>query len=170
MGVSVEVTELKCALNDYLSLAQEIRNQRERYDEMIAGLGTVGSPELSDIPKGPPRPGDKIGAIIVRVEKLRDELAALETRQLEFEESLEAVLVHIKKPDEKNIIRLRYIDGKSWNDIAKRFYAARGEKVTMANRDSCIRLVQTIHGSALVHIVDVCEEKPTLRFWKTSSE
>jgi hypothetical protein len=170
VSVSAEVNELKSALVDFLNLAQEIRNQRERYEEMLAGLGTVGSPELSDIPKGPPRPGDKIGAIIVRVEKLRDELAGLEARQLEFEESLEAVLGHIKKPDERKIIRLRYIDGKSWNDIAKRFYAARGEKVTMTNRDSCKRLVQKIHGSALVHIVDVCEEEPTLRFWKTSSD
>ena len=170
MSVSNEVNELKVALKDFLSLLQEIQNQRERYEEMIEGLGAVGGPELSDMPKGPPHPSDKIGAIVVRVEKLRDEIASMEARQLEFEDRLEAVLAYLKRPDETNIMRLRYMDGKSWRKIAERFYQKRGERVTMSNQDACIRCVQALHGSALAHIVEICNEKPQLRFWETSSD
>lgn len=170
MGVSREVCELKAALKDFVNLTQDIRNQTERYNEMIAGLGTVGAPELKLVPNGPPKPGDKIGAILVRVEKIRTELETMEARRYEFEDRLETVLGRLSKPDEKNVIRLRYIDCKSWREITIRIYSGRGVKVTSDNAEACEHVTQSIHGAALAHIVEVCEEYPELKFWGTPTE
>lgn len=170
MSVSEEVNGLKIALKDFVSLSQEIRSQQERYNEMKAGLGTVGGPELSLTPKGPPAPGDKIGAIIVRFEKLGNEIIQKELEYQHIEERLDEIVSRLKRPDEQTVIRMRYIDEKSWREIAVRIYALRNIKVTASNRGSCERTVQSYHGSALAHMVKICEENPRLRFWETPSD
>ena len=170
MGVSVEVRELKNALIDLLNLSKDIKYQRERYEEMAADIGTVGAPELSDMPKGPPNPSDKIGALLVRFEKLSNEIKALEQQQMDIEDQLENVLKRLKNPDERYVIRLRYIYGKSWREVASTFYKAQDIKISVNNQKELENNIQHYHGKALVHMIEVCNENPSLKFWGKPSD
>lgn len=154
---------LKEALRRYMFLSQSIADQMERLEELR--LESIGSPELSDMPKAKSVAGDKIGNKVAKMEMIETDISEMQKEFRELGIIINRIESKMKRPIEKKVINLRYEDGKDWNEIARRIYADKGVSVTRYNVDSCRRYVQTIHGDALDSILRICASSPELRFW-----
>ena len=154
---------LKEALKRYMFLAQSIGDQLERLEELRNE--SIGSPELSDMPKGAPVPKDRIGDKVAKMELIESDISDMRKEYVELGKTITAIERKMKRAIEKKIINLRYGDGLDWLEIAKQVYAKKGEKVNSRNEASCKRYVQAVHGDALESIIRICTVTPELKFW-----
>lgn len=154
---------LKEALRRYMFLSQSISDQMERLEELR--MESIGSPELSDMPKAKTMAGDKIGNKVVKIEMIEEDISEMNRELYDLGKTLSRIESKMKRSVEKKVIALRYEDGHDWNEIARRIYAEKGVTINRYNEDSCRRYVQTIHGDALDSILNICGANPELRFW-----
>lgn len=114
-------------LERYLAIKDEIKDIKTRLD----AIDGWKSPRLSDNPSHTSS-NEGLDPIIIRREKLyrkyRDKVAEGQKTILEIEAFLEGV----KDPETRTIIRLKYIDGLTWEEV--------GEAVHM-HRTTCYRKV-----------------------------
>lgn len=155
--------QLKEALRRYMFLSQSISDQMERLQELR--MESIGSPEMSDMPKTKTMAGDKIGNKIVKIEMIEEDISEMQREFCELGRVMSRIESKMKRAVEKKVINLRYEDGHDWNEIARRIYAEKGVSINRYNEDSCRRYVQTIHGDALDSILSICGANPELRFW-----
>lgn len=158
-----ELLELKEALRRFTFLSQSIADQMERLEELRRE--SIGSPELSDMPKAKSMAGDKIGNKVAKIEMIEADISEMQREYLELGKIINRIESKMKRAVEKKVINLRYEDGRDWNEIARRIYADKGVSINRYNAESCRRYVQTIHGDALDSILRICAASPELRFW-----
>lgn len=158
-----ERLQLKEALKRYLFLSQSIADQMERLEELR--MESIGSPELSDMPKTKAMAGDKIGNKVAKLEMIEADISEMQQEFVQLGKIITRIESKMKRSVEKKVINLRYEDGRDWNEIARRVYAEKGVSVNRHNEDSCRRYVQSIHGDALDSILNICAASPELRFW-----
>ncbi len=158
-----ERLQLKEALKRYMFLAQSIGDQVERLEELRKE--SIGSPELSDMPKGPMAPRDRIGDKVAKMEMIEADITDMQKEYMKLGKTITMIESKMKRAVEKKVINLRYEDGKDWTEIARRVYAGKGVKVNNYNEDSCRRYVQAVHGDALDSILRICALTPELKFW-----
>ena len=162
-SLKAERLKLKEALKRYMFLSQSISDQIERLEELRRE--SIGSPPLSDMPKGPPKPSDKIGNKLVKMEMIEEDISEMQKEFVQLGHVIARIERRMKRSVEKRVINLRYQDGKEWFEIARRVYAEKGVPMTRENEDSCKRYVQAIHGDALNSILRICAASPDLKFW-----
>ena len=63
---------------------------------------------------------------------------------------------HIQHPDERAVIRIRYIDRENWRTVAKMMFGMNDD--FDYREDTYIRRVHKIHGSALLDMARIMEE------------
>lgn len=106
----------KQKLIDYRRQAQELQLLEDSLVEMRAKAEALSSPFISDMPKGS-SPEEK--NMIVELLALQEEYEAIirinAAEQLEVEHAIAA----IDDPTLRSVIRLRYIKGLEWLDVAK---------------------------------------------------
>lgn len=158
-----ERLQLKEGLKRYMFLAQSIADQTERIEELRRE--SIGSPELSDMPKGKPFAGDRIGDKVAKIAMIEEDISEMKREYLELGGTIARIERKMKRSVEKKVINLRYEDGKDWLEIARRVYAQKGVKLNSYNEDSCKRYVQAVHGDALDSILRICSDTPELKFW-----
>lgn len=162
-STKIERLQLKEALKRYMFLSQSIADQMERVEELRRE--SIGSPQLSDMPKSKPAAGDKIGDKVAKIQMIEEDIAEMRREYLELGGTIAQIERKMKRSVEKKIINLRYEDGKDWLEIARRVYAQKGVKISSYNEESCKRGVQAIHGDALDSILRICSANPELKFW-----
>lgn len=145
-----DVSAVKKRLLDYRDIEREIDNQVERIENLEAKMYSVGSPELSDMPKAPSITQDRIGGMVARKEEMEAKVHRLIDRQTSEREWIQNVLKHVKKPDERAVIEMRYIDMESWPQIALMLF---GKKPDFDDREeSYVRRTTKLHGKALINM------------------
>ena len=110
--------EKKRELKSYRWLLKEERHLREEIAE-LEQEAYPGSPALSDMPKGSGGQRD-MSDWAARLDRLERELGRILGRQLRRRLAIEKRIADVEKPEERLILRLRYIDCLSFEEIRKR--------------------------------------------------
>lgn len=135
-------------LRKYVSLKMEVENQleriararsEERFPSMRENIG-------SQRPLGG---SDRMGAAIIRRMDLEEKLTPIISAKLDEMERIERAINFLDDPMEREILRIRYIDGHSfrltpWRDVALKVYGDDDEAQLSA--------VHRLHGRALQHL------------------
>ena len=112
-----EIDAMKERLRDYRSMNKEIENQIERLERMEMKISSIGSPVLSDMPKSPSTAYDRMASSVARKVDFENEIKELIAERDSECRSLESLIRQLKKPDERAVIRMRYLDIEDWDDI-----------------------------------------------------
>lgn len=108
-------------------------------------LGSVSSSQLSFTPKAPPSAGSAVEARVVRYFEIREmyeeKIARRDAQLLAIEQALET----LDSAAERLVMRLRYLEGRSWASVVSKFQAI----------GYCERQVYYIHLTALRKLKEV---------------
>ena len=135
-------------LRKYVGLKMEVAHQleriararsEERFPSMRENIG-------SQRPLGG---SDRMGAAIIRRMDLEEKLTPIISAKLDEMERIERAINFLDDPMEREILRIRYIDGHSfhltpWRDVALKVYGDDDESQLCA--------VHRLHGRALQHL------------------
>ena len=107
---------VKEKLRRYGDRRQELRQIRRLLAELEARMTAPRAQALTGTPGSLSRDPDKLTGLVARAEELRGQyrrcIEELTAAQLEVERLIETL-----EPREREIFRLRYIDGAKWEDI-----------------------------------------------------
>ena len=143
-----DVSVVKKRLSDFMDAEKYIDNQLERLEYLTSKISSVGSPELTDIPKSPNMSGDRMARDIAKKMELEAEIEGLIREQNRERKWIRGVLAHISKPNERSVIELRYIDGWSWKKVSEILFGSMPDYEE--HEDSYISRTTKLHGRALV--------------------
>jgi len=134
----------KVRLAEYNALVCEVERLQEERRNILEAIGDT--PPLDGMPKPKLRHADKAGnagarlaVLAAMIDEQLDELVAL---RVEIEESLLSL-----SSSERNLMRLRYIDGLSWAMVTERIFGYRGDYFDRF--ESYLRNVTRKHGRIL---------------------
>lgn len=140
----------KQRLSSYVSLKMEIENQMERLARM-KNEAKIPAIRQGDGSQHTPGSGDRMERAILRYMDYEERMTPkIEAIQAEMDE-IEAAIDAVADPLEREILRLRYIDGEfcrlmPWKDVALRMFGDNDERHILA--------AYRLHGQALVSISD----------------
>lgn len=97
-------------------LIEELGEQRAKAQKMTAAY--------SDLPKGQPA-GDSLARAVERMIELEEKLNARINKQVDLRMEIERGIEAVNNPKLRIILRDRYIEGKTWDDIAERMHYAK---------------------------------------------
>ena len=132
-------------LKRYLDLEKEVRNQKERIAEMKSQELFPTRPESSGS-QHQPGAGDGMERAIIRRMEIEDRMQA----NLDEMEAIQRAIDALNDPQEREVLRLRYIDGDEfgglmrWRDVTLKLY----RRYTEAKKQATMR----IHRIAIKHL------------------
>lgn len=145
-----DVEAVKNRLVEYRERERDIDNQIERLERLEMKMVSIGSPVISDLPKAASPSHDKIGSMVAQKEELeiciREDIQKQEAERSE----IEGILKKLKRSDERAVIRMRYFDGATWNDVVDMMFG--GKDDFLGKEDTYLRRVHKVHGSALLNM------------------
>ena len=146
----LSVRSIKAKLKAYGELERDIDNQIERLERLETKMYTAGSPMMSDMPHAPTPTNDRMAMMIAQRDELKDRIMhRIEERQAAYKE-IEDKLECLYRADQRAVIRMRYLDGETWDYINRALYGnCEDYKV---NEDTYMRKIMRIHGLALVNM------------------
>ena len=153
-----DVETVKDWLNGYRELVRDINNQRARLDRMEMKLYSLGSPSFSDMPKSVSSTPDRNATKIDEKCDLENSIDEEELYKERKRQMIELVLKQLKSADERAVIRVRYIDVSSWDDVTDVLFGDREDYI--GKEDTYLRRSHKLHGSALKHIAGYLMENP----------
>lgn len=153
MDGKTTVSAVKKRLNAYRELDREIENQIERLDRMFSRLTSAGVQPLSDMPRGSSVNVDKMANYSAEKEELEKQIKNTMDAKAEERSAIEAALSKLKSSNERAVIRIRYIDGGSWDDVESILFG--GNEDFLDNMEMYLRRSFRIHGSALKNLAAI---------------
>ena len=112
----MNLQEKKDYLKQYRQLDSEIRQLLLEKSEIFE-LGPKITPTYSAVPKGTGS-GDKIQSTIEKLEKQEDKINQKIEQRMKVKEEIETALNTVTDQRLKLLLRYRYINGCTWEDIA----------------------------------------------------
>ena len=138
---------IKKRLLEYLDTERYLDSQIERLRTLESKMYSIGSPELSDMPKGSLVIKDRIGQMVAKKQEIEDEIGGLIVKQNGERVWVQGILDRMTRPDEKAIIQIRYLDGNSWTKVTAHLYGKRED--FDERKESYLRQCTRIHSRAL---------------------
>ena len=108
---------VKQDLQSYISIKRELNQINERIQELEHAKYSISSPTWSDIPTGGYGDHDKIGTMLTRIEEQSDMYWEKYNELLEIQNEIEKAIEKLE-PIEREVIRYKYFEGKTFDDIA----------------------------------------------------
>ena len=146
---------VKYRLIEYRERAKDIESQTERLDRLEMKILSIGSPTLSDMPKSPSPPQDRTTALIADKIDLENDIRQAIAEQRREKEEIEIILRKLRHSEERAVIRMRYFDGASWNDVVDMLFG--GKDDFLGKEDTYLRRTHKIHGSALLNMAIIIQ-------------
>lgn len=146
---------VKYRLIEYRERAKDIESQTERLDRLEMKILSVGSPTISDMPKSPSPPQDRTTALIADKIDLENDIRQAIAEQRREKEEIEVILRKLRHSEERAVIRMRYFDGASWNDVVDMLFG--GKDDFLGKEDTYLRRTHKIHGSALLNMAIIIQ-------------
>lgn len=146
---------VKYRLIEYREREKDIDSQTERLDRLEMKILSVGSPTLSDMPKSPSLPQDRTTALIADKIDLENDIRQAIAAQRREKEAIEVILRKLRHSEERAVIRMRYFDGASWNDVVDMLFG--GKDDFLGKEDTYLRRTHKIHGSALLNMAIIIQ-------------
>lgn len=151
-----DIRAVKDWLTEYAATEREIDDEIERLEEMAASIESIGAQAIADMPRAPSRPQHRIDDMIGRKDELDQKIRGMIAAQSEKRGRIEEVLSHLRKPEEKTVIRAHYIDGHRWPKVRDVLFGRKGDYEDKL--DSYLRRVHRVHESALINMARYIEE------------
>ena len=145
-----DVDSVKEWLIGYREMARELFLQEERLERIEARMIGVGAMNISDMPRSPSHKQDRLTDLLAVKMELQQTVSMEEEQQKEMRSRVEYVLKQIRSADQRNVIRMRYIDGEEWIQICRSLFEAKTDYDEKA--DSYLRQVYRLHGYALYYM------------------
>jgi len=140
----------KYTLQQYSYLSKEALDLEEEKSHLADGL--IGAVRINDMPKGSSRIHDPMAEVAVKMadlaQLLADKLNEALALRMEIENAIESL-----EPQERQLIRYRYIDCLSWRRVTERLYGDRYDFIDKL--ESYLRTVYNHHGNILQKLKDV---------------
>ena len=108
---------VKQDLQSYISIKRELNQINERIQELEHAKYNISSPTWSDMPTGGHGDHDKIGTMLIRIEEQSDMYWGKYNELLEIQKEIEKAIEKLE-PIEREVIRYKYFEGKTFDDIA----------------------------------------------------
>lgn len=147
------VEAIKNRLNDYRSEDREIENQSERLERLLNKMHEVGAQDLSGMPRSPSPESDRISDLIFIKDELESEVAELRAEHKKERKHIEKIVKKLKKPDERAVIRSRFIDGYEWSDVTDMLFGGRSD--FLDREDYYQRRIFQLYQDAVHHMAKV---------------
>lgn len=150
-----DVQAVKDRLYSYRDGDREIENQTEALERLRTKLEGVGAQEITDIPRSPSPPTDRMSELVAQKIELEEEIAEVLEAQRKERMFITGILRKLRSADERAVIRFRYIIGLSWDEVTDAMFGACVDY--LGKEETYQRRVYRIHGSALLHMAEYIE-------------
>lgn len=100
---------------------KDLLKRIQDYDEKIEELNNLGSAPITDMPRGN-AVGNPTEKYVTKLLDLKAKRQNLIFKSIEVETETEKYINGIDDPEIRTIMRKYYIDGMSWNEIARVYY------------------------------------------------
>ncbi len=111
----------------YRAEEAEIAKLKEERAMLKARMTSISAQELSDMPRPPSNPKDRMSEYMIRLEALETKIAWKSEYQEICRFTIQSISDRLRKKEAQDIIRLRYLEGKEWTEILMEVYKERPE-------------------------------------------
>ena len=147
---------VKELLASYRECEKEIEHKTELLERLQVKLEGVGAQEITDMPRSPSPPNDRISDLVAQKIEVEAMIAEDVAEFREKREYIRKLLRKLKSADERAAIRFRYMVGMEWYDVCDAMFGAKEDY--LGKEDAYLRRTFSIHGRALYHIAAYIEE------------
>lgn len=151
------VQAVKSWLVEYLDNEREIDNQIERIEHLTTKMVGLGAQVISDMPKAHGASTDRMADMLSQKDELEQSVLAAIESQSRTRKKIEELLHKIRNPDERAVIRMRYMDRSSWTEVRDMMFGSKDD--FDEKEETYLRRTYRIHGSALVDIAKLLEQE-----------
>ena len=134
-------------LKAYKQNESHIDKLLEEIRELRAHMMDIGAQELSDMPRPPSAPKDRMAEYMVQLDSKERSVRYCIKVQDECKKALIGMIALLGTKKEQEIIRLRYLYGYEWSDIVRELY--KDEKEWPEKINTYTRGVYRLHDKAL---------------------
>ena len=131
----------------YRAEEQKINGLIEEIRELRSRIMSIGAQEITDMPRAPFVAGDELAEYVIKLEALESRL----DRDAKVHEKDRSIImdlaVKLKRRDEREIIKQRYIFACEWSEVLSRVY--RYGKDFAVKQEAYRRKMYRAHESAL---------------------
>jgi len=152
-----DIASLKRWFAMYLNIGRELECQSDRLKLLEEKLGTVGTPNFSGMPSNPSPTNDRKADVVASIIDLQNEVHQLYEYHDKLTKQIEWCVKLMNSPEERLIIRARYIDGADWREITKILFSKKEDYSDKL--ESYMRRMYLLHGSALKNFVNISSGK-----------
>ena len=152
-----DISLVKSRLISYREREVDIDLQIERLDRLETRLHSIGSPNFSDMPKTQSHVHDRTADLIIQKIELEESIQDMVNSQLEERKYFEQLLQMLKSSEERAVIRMRYFDSSSWDNVTDMMFGSKNDFLN--KEDTYLRRVHRIHTSALRNLTILITEK-----------
>lgn len=139
------------AVKDWLLAYQNgekrINSKIERLRSLQARMKSVGAQQLSDMPRPPSAPKDRMAEYVVQVESLEIAIERETKQQEACKKTILELTAQLEKEEACKLIRYRYLYGYEWGDVMYELY--RDNKDLAAKQNTYKRRMYRLHDTAL---------------------
>lgn len=151
-----DVDAVRERLNQYLSTEQDIDNQIERLERLDSKMKGVSAQVLTGMPRSPSASNDRMAIMLGQKEDLEQSIKEAVSQQSQERNEIEEILTHIDKPDERAVIRMRYLDRTEWKEVLDMMFGGRPD--FLEKEETYERRMYRVHSSAILNMARYIEE------------
>ena len=104
-------------LKNFIENKREIEIIKDKLEYLEEKKTSIKSLIIDDMPKGYNGDNDRIGALLGEIEELINIYREKELKLIKQQIQIENAIENLDDPTDRNIIRLKYIDGHTWERI-----------------------------------------------------
>lgn len=134
-------------LDRYRDTEEEIDGQIERLERLESRMQGISAQVLTGMPRSSSASTDRMADMLSQKEELEKSINEAVKQQSMERVRIESVLKKSCKPEEKSVIRMRYIDRSEWDDVLDMLYG--GKPDFLEKEDSYERRMYRKRESAL---------------------
>ena len=128
----------------------------ERLAVLQSRAESARTASISGLPHAAGETVDRVGVIVAQIEELTQENARLWQKVGELRREREAAIKQIHGhgwPEQRAVLRLRYIDLEAWNDLTFVLFGSKPDYVEREDAD--LRRAYKVHGRALYELAQI---------------
>ena len=145
-----DIQSVKDRLCQYRETQREIENQSQMIETIVAMMEGIGAQNITDMPKSHSPNNDRFTDLLTQKAEIEEEIGEILEHQKEERKYFQNVLRHVKRADERAVIRFRYLLCMSWDGVANALFGNTTDY--LGKEESYLRRVTKLHGRALEHM------------------
>lgn len=134
-----------------------IESNTEALERLVNQLEGVGAVNITDMPRSPSPPRDRMSDLISQKIELEEDIGADIEAQRQERQRLKHSIKKLKSADEKAVITFRYLRCMAWEDVTDAMYGGKADYLD--KYDSYARRTYYVHGRALCHLAKIEAKK-----------